>query len=133
MTAFSLQTLGFPEIHGDDRPIKLNLRKGLALLIYLAEGKAAVARTKVIDVGRFALDDPIARWAPELSQMRVLRSPDASLVETEPAERPITFEDLLTHRSGLTYGDFHPWPDRERLRASPGRRHRQRGGARALD
>src|SRR4029077_11298934 len=44
MTGFSLQTLGFPEIHGDDRPIKLNLRKGLALLIYLAEARGAVAR-----------------------------------------------------------------------------------------
>jgi DNA-binding SARP family transcriptional activator/pimeloyl-ACP methyl ester carboxylesterase len=44
MTGFSLQALGFPEIHGDDRPIKLNLRKGLALLIYLAEAKTAVAR-----------------------------------------------------------------------------------------
>ena len=44
MTGFSLQTLGFPEIHGDDRPIKLNLRKGLALLIYLAEAQGAVAR-----------------------------------------------------------------------------------------
>src|SRR5439155_8661282 len=44
MTGFSLQTLGFPEIHGDDGPIKLNLRKGLALLIYLAEAQGAVAR-----------------------------------------------------------------------------------------
>ena len=44
MTGFSLQTLGFPEIHGDSRPIKLNLRKGLALLIYLAEAQGAVAR-----------------------------------------------------------------------------------------
>ena len=44
MTRFSLQTLGFPEIHADDRPIKLNLRKGLALLIYLAEARGAVAR-----------------------------------------------------------------------------------------
>jgi DNA-binding SARP family transcriptional activator/pimeloyl-ACP methyl ester carboxylesterase len=44
MTGFSLQTLGFPAIHGDNRPIKLNLRKGLALLIYLAEAKGAVAR-----------------------------------------------------------------------------------------
>jgi DNA-binding SARP family transcriptional activator/pimeloyl-ACP methyl ester carboxylesterase len=47
MTGFSLRTLGFPEIHGDDRPIKLNLRKGLALLIYLAEAKGAVARDLV--------------------------------------------------------------------------------------
>src|SRR5690348_16226752 len=44
MTTFSLQTLGFPEIRADDRPIKLNLRKGLALLIYLAETQGAVAR-----------------------------------------------------------------------------------------
>jgi CubicO group peptidase (beta-lactamase class C family) len=29
---------------------------------------------------------------------------------TEPAQRPITFEDLLTHRSGLTYGPFHDGP-----------------------
>src|SRR3979490_2935962 len=44
MTGFSLQTLGFPAIHGDNGPIKLNLRKGLALLIYLAEAQRAVAR-----------------------------------------------------------------------------------------
>src|SRR3981081_2301012 len=44
MTGFSLQTLGFPAIHGDNGPIKLNLRKGLALLIYLAEAQGAVAR-----------------------------------------------------------------------------------------
>jgi DNA-binding SARP family transcriptional activator/pimeloyl-ACP methyl ester carboxylesterase len=44
MTAFSLQTFGFPEVHWDNRPIKLNLRKGIALLVYLAEAKGAVAR-----------------------------------------------------------------------------------------
>jgi DNA-binding SARP family transcriptional activator/pimeloyl-ACP methyl ester carboxylesterase len=44
MAEFSLQTLGFPEIHRDNRPIKLKLRKGLALLIYLAEARGAVAR-----------------------------------------------------------------------------------------
>jgi DNA-binding SARP family transcriptional activator/pimeloyl-ACP methyl ester carboxylesterase len=47
MTAFSLGTFGFPEVHADDRPIKLALRKGLALLVYLAETKGAVARDVV--------------------------------------------------------------------------------------
>jgi CubicO group peptidase (beta-lactamase class C family) len=60
--------------------------------------------------GRFALNDPIARWAPEFSQMRVLRSHKGPLDQTDPAERPITFEDLLTHRSGLTYSAFHTGP-----------------------
>ena len=44
MTGFSLQTFGVPEIHGDVGPIRLNLRKGLALLIYLVEAQGAVAR-----------------------------------------------------------------------------------------
>src|SRR5262249_44680954 len=30
--------------------------------------------------------------------------------QTDTAERPITFEDLLTHRSGLTYKGFHRGP-----------------------
>lgn len=64
----------------------------------------------LFDEGRFALGDPITRWAPEFSKMQVLRSPEARLDQTEPAERLITFEDLLTHRSGLTYGDFHRGP-----------------------
>lgn len=64
----------------------------------------------LLDEGKFALNDPITRWAPEFSQMRVLRSSTSALDQTDPAERPITFEDLLTHRSGLTYGDFHSGP-----------------------
>ena len=43
--------------------------------------------------------------------MRVLRDVGTGrFVDSLPAERPITFEDLLTHRSGLTYGDFHSGP-----------------------
>jgi len=60
--------------------------------------------------GRFRLDDPISRWAPEFSDMRVVRSTDGPLDDTVAALRPITFDDLLTQRSGLTYGDFHPGP-----------------------
>jgi DNA-binding SARP family transcriptional activator/pimeloyl-ACP methyl ester carboxylesterase len=44
MTKLLLQTLGYPEIRGESGPIKLNLRKGLALLVYLAEMQGAVAR-----------------------------------------------------------------------------------------
>lgn len=60
--------------------------------------------------GRFGLNDPITRWAPEFSDMRVLRDPEGPLDETVPANRPLTFDDLLTHRSGLTYGEFHRGP-----------------------
>jgi CubicO group peptidase (beta-lactamase class C family) len=68
----------------------------------------STAALMLLEEGRFSLHDPIARFAPEFATMRVLRTGPASLADTVPAGRPITFEDLLTHRSGLTYGAFHP-------------------------
>ena len=69
-----------------------------------------VAALMLHDEGRFDLDEPIASCAPEFARMRVLRNPDGPLDETDEVARPITFRDLLTHRSGLTYGDFHRGP-----------------------
>jgi len=69
-----------------------------------------VAALMLYDEGRFALDEPITRHAPELAHLRVLRDPNGPLDQTDAAERPITFGDLLTHRSGLTYGEFHRGP-----------------------
>lgn len=70
----------------------------------------STAALMLVEEGAIALDEPIVRWAPELAQMRVLRRADGPLDDTEPARRPITFEELLTHRSGLTYGSFHAGP-----------------------
>jgi len=70
----------------------------------------SVAALMLYDEGRFALDEPITRHAPELARLRVLRDPNGPLDQTDAAERPITFGDLLTHRSGLTYGEFHRGP-----------------------
>ncbi|MGJ4923059.1 alpha/beta fold hydrolase [Bradyrhizobium sp. HKCCYLRH2060] len=44
MVQFRIRTLGFPELHRDGEPCPLALRKGLALLVYLAEAKGPVAR-----------------------------------------------------------------------------------------
>src|ERR1051326_741537 len=60
----------------------------------------SLAALMLVDEGRVALNDPIVRFAPEFSQMRVLRSPNGPLEETDPAERLITIEDLLTHQAG---------------------------------
>src|SRR5689334_23168365 len=64
------------------------------------------AALTMLDEGRFALDDAITRCAPELAHLRVLRDPEGALDITDHAARAITFRDLLTHRSGLTYGEF---------------------------
>src|SRR5690606_17551737 len=69
-----------------------------------------VAALSMFDEGRFALDDPIHEYAPELARLRVLRDPVGPLDECDDAPRAITFRDLLTHRSGLSYADFHDGP-----------------------
>lgn len=73
----------------------------------------STAALMLFEEGRFVPSDPITRWAPEFSNMRVLCAPDGPLDQTVPAGRQITFEDLLTHRAGLTYGEFHSGPIRK--------------------
>ena len=95
------------------RNIELNLpiqRNTLFRIASMTKPITSTLALMLFDEGRFALNDPITRWAPEFSQMRVLRSPTSTLDQTVPAERLITFEDLLTHRSGLTYADWHSGP-----------------------
>ena len=54
--------------------------------------------------GRFQLDDPITRFLPYFANQCVAVGGNAARMETVPAVRAITFRDLLTHTSGLTYG-----------------------------
>jgi CubicO group peptidase (beta-lactamase class C family) len=99
------------EVGWRDRESRLPIeRNTLFRIASMTKPITSTAALMLLDEGRFALNDSITRWAPEFSQMRVLRSPTGTLDQTDPAERDITFEDLLTHRSGLTYGDFHSGP-----------------------
>jgi CubicO group peptidase (beta-lactamase class C family) len=94
-----------------DREARLPVERNTIFRIAsMTKPVTSVAALMLMEEGRFRLDDPIARWAPEFSDMRVLRSPVGPLEDTAPAARPITFGDLLTHRSGITYGDFHEGP-----------------------
>ncbi len=53
--------------------------------------------------GKLSIDDPITRWLPEMADVRVLAEPSGPLDRTVPAVRPITVEDLMSHRGGLAY------------------------------
>jgi CubicO group peptidase (beta-lactamase class C family) len=64
----------------------------------------SVAILMLYEEGLFQLDDPITRFLPEFRDMRVLVGGSRAKPETVPAERDITFRDLLTHTSGLSYG-----------------------------
>jgi CubicO group peptidase (beta-lactamase class C family) len=64
----------------------------------------SVAIMMLYEEGRFQLDDPISRFIPAFAGQRVLTGGSRGKIDTVPAARGITFRDLLTHTSGLTYG-----------------------------
>jgi len=63
----------------------------------------SVAIMMLYEEGKFQLDDSIARYAPQFAGQRVAVGGSRGKVETVPAERDVSFRDLLTHTSGYTY------------------------------
>jgi CubicO group peptidase (beta-lactamase class C family) len=61
----------------------------------------AVLALKLIEKGMLRLYDPVSAFIPSFENLKVLRLDGT----TENISRPMNIEDLLTHRSGLTY-DF---------------------------
>ena len=88
-----------------------DVERGLAmttdsiLRIYsMTKPLTSVAIMMLYEEGHFQLDDPITRFLPCFRDMRVFTGGSRGSFESVPAERDITFRDLLTHTAGLTYG-----------------------------
>jgi len=58
-----------------------------------------VAALMLWEEGAFELKDPVSRFLPEFSKLRV-RGPDGT---EGPASRPPTIRELLSHTAGLSY------------------------------
>lgn len=71
----------------------------------------SVAVMMLHEEGRFQLTDPIANFIPAFKDTQV-----ASGATTVRLERPITIRDLLSHRSGITYGFLEGGPVGETYR-----------------
>ena len=68
------------------------------------------AAMTLVDERRLALTDPVAKWLPELTRLRVVSDVQGSLDDSVPAQRPVTIDDLMTHRSGFAYAFSVPGP-----------------------
>lgn len=84
----------------------------------------SVAIMMLHEEGRLLLGDPVSKFLPQMSNMRVAKSLTADALETVPAEREITIQDLLRHTSGLTNGN--------RGTSAAHRAYPQSGGAAAM-
>jgi len=65
----------------------------------------SVAMMMLHERGLFSLEDPVHRFIPQWRDLGVWKGGSYPLFITEPARRPMTIRNLLTHTSGLTY-DF---------------------------
>jgi CubicO group peptidase (beta-lactamase class C family) len=59
--------------------------------------------------GVLMLGDPVAKWLPELGQMKVAKDhgdvAPGTPMEMVPLRRPVTVQDLMRHTAGLLYGN----------------------------
>jgi CubicO group peptidase (beta-lactamase class C family) len=79
----------------------------------------SVAAMMLVDDGKLALDDAVARYIPAFADVQVgVPKADGGLA-LQPLVRPITVRDLLRHTSGITYGFYGDSPVR-RLYAQAG-------------
>jgi CubicO group peptidase (beta-lactamase class C family) len=69
-----------------------------------------VAAMMLVEEGKLQLDDPLSKYIPAFANVKVgveKKAEDGTLgLDTVPAKRPITIQDLMRHTSGLTYGFF---------------------------
>ena len=90
------------EAHGhQDAAGKIPMAKdSLFRLASMTKPLVTVAAMMLVERGRFNLYDPITRWLPELSALKV-ETPEGDV----PLVRPITVQDLMRHTAGFVHGD----------------------------
>lgn len=84
----------------DDRPLS---KDALFRIYSMSKPITAVAAMQLYEQGLFQLSDPISKYVPELAELTVLNGDGVE----EPADKPITMQQLLTHTAGFSYG-FDP-------------------------
>jgi len=67
-----------------------------------------VALLMLYEQGLFGIDDPISGYIPSFADAKVLLPSEHESVCTRPARTQMTIRHLLTHTSGICYGDTSP-------------------------
>ena len=82
--------------------------KGDALfrLASMSKPITAVAALILVDRGLLSLDDPIAKYLPEFSQLYIGKIENDVVVEEIEVKTAVTIKELLTHSSGIGSGDI---------------------------
>ncbi|HEY6331884.1 MAG TPA: serine hydrolase domain-containing protein [Blastocatellia bacterium] len=96
-----------------DKASGKTMRKDTIFRIYsMTKAVTGVAAMTLYEEGKFSLSEPVSKYLPEFTHMRVAIETTNSagkpvLSYTVPAERDITILDLFRHTSGLNYTGPH--------------------------
>ncbi len=90
-----------------DREAGLEVTPDTLWRIYsMTKPVTSVAAMILYEEGRLELTDPVSKFIPSFTDMRVFTGGSDERPVTVPATEPVRVHHLLTHTSGLTYG-FH--------------------------
>jgi len=81
---------------------------------------ASVAVLTLMEEGRLALEDPVARYLPEFANTKVFAGGTADAPTLRAPKRPITIRHLLTHTAGFATGAGYAEPSELLARALVG-------------
>ena len=95
-----------------DPATKAPMTKDAIFRVYsMSKAVTSVAAMMLVEEGKLALSDPVTKYIPAFSKVRVgVDKPDPAtgktMLDMVSPRRAITIQDLLRHTSGLTYGIF---------------------------
>ncbi len=98
----------------DREAAKPMTRDTLVQIFSMTKPITGVAFMSLFEEGKFKLDDPLEKYAPEFAKLRVYVGTDAQGgLLTEPLRRPVTLRDITRHTVGFYNGTDHtPLADR---------------------
>lgn len=93
-----------------DLEAKTPMDRNTIVRIYsMTKPVTGVALMTLYEKGAFQLDDPLSKYAPEFSDMKVFKGIDGSgNMVLEPVKRPITIRDITRHTAGFATGTDTP-------------------------
>ena len=97
-----VQATGFQDIE-NRKPMQVDT---IFRIASMTKPITSVAAMMLEEEGKLLLSDPVSKYIPAFKGQRVIGEGGA----TVPARREITIRDLLSHRSGLTYGFINGGP-----------------------
>jgi CubicO group peptidase (beta-lactamase class C family) len=98
------QTFGFM-----DKETKQPLRDDAIYRMYSnTKIVTSVGLMMLYEEGAFDLDDPLAKFLPEFSDLAVLKADAASVADVEPANDLVRIRQVLSHSAGFSYGFIEP-------------------------